>query len=98
MINAKAVIEKNIDNDELDTALLSKRLRLSNSQLYRKIKALTGNSISEFIRTTRLAKAKQLLKAKHGNVSEIAYQVGMQPGYFTKTFKKLYGIKPKELI
>ena len=66
---------------------------MKNLQSLQKIESLGLKQLDKIYQSS-----SPLLKAKHGNVSEIAYQVGMQPGYFTKTFKKLYGIKPKELI
>ena len=89
-------IEENIDDPQLNSAKLAELVFISRSQLYRKIQVLTGCSISEFIRTTRLAKGKELLAAKQGNISQIAYKVGLGPSYFSKTFKKLYGKSPKE--
>jgi len=71
---------------------------VSSSQLYRKIHALTNYSTSHFIRDIRLIKGKNLLENKAGNVSQIAYQVGFAPDYFSKCFIKKYGFAPKSLL
>ena len=56
--------------------------------LYRKIKALTGISINEFIRKIKMRKAEELLLTGKYNISEIAYQIGFSSiSYFRKCFK-----------
>ena len=71
---------------------------LSRVQLYRKMKALTGQSPVELLRTARLQKGRELLQTTGKNVSEIAYEVGFTaPSYFTKCFKDEFGISPSDL-
>jgi transcriptional regulator GlxA family with amidase domain len=66
-------------------------------QLFRKLKALTNQTPSEFIRTIRLKRAASLIKQKFGNVAEITYEVGFNNlSYFAKCFKELYGKSPSE--
>lgn len=77
---------------------LSEVMLMSPSQLYRKIHALTKLSTSEFIRNIRLIKGKILLESQEFNVSEVAYQIGLTPRYFSKVFKKKYGFLPKTLL
>jgi AraC-like DNA-binding protein len=70
-------------------------LELSRSQLYRKLKKLTGKSPNAFIREIRLKKALELLHNQLGNVSEIARTTGFKsPAYFTKCFTTKFGILP----
>ena len=67
-------------------------------QLYRKVKALTGRSPVELLRTARLQRARQMLLTTDKNISEIAYEVGFSaPSYFTKCFRDEFGISPSEL-
>ena len=71
-------------------------LGISPTNLYRKIKALTGQTATEFIRNIRLKRAAQLLKNEHLNVSEVMYMVGFtHHSYFTRCFKELFGVSPK---
>ncbi len=91
-------INANISDSDLSVELLAAELNLSRSQLYRKIKALTGQTVNEFLRKIRLQRAKQLLEAGSANVSEVCYKVGFaSPSYFTKCFKGHFGILPTEV-
>ena len=92
-------INENISESELSVELLSSKIFLSRSQLYRKIKTLTGVSVNEFIRNVRLEKAKQLLEQGNNNVNinEISYKVGFtSPSYFAKCYKLKYGYLPTQ--
>ncbi|WP_172665858.1 ATP-binding protein [Flammeovirga sp. OC4] len=93
----KAVIyiEDNIDNDELNVEQLSDHMCMSQSTLYRKIKAATNNTIVGFIRSVRLKKAAQLLIDTNLSLKEIAERVGINDvRYFKREFKKQYGVEP----
>ncbi len=92
------LIEKYIDDENLNVNRLSELLYMSNSQLYRKIQALTNYTVTQFIRNIRLAKAKAMLENGEGNVSEVAFNVGLTPSYFSRCFAKVYGFPPRELI
>lgn len=90
-------LEKDMDNPELNVKLLSERMGVSHTNLYRKIKALTGQTATEFIRTIRLKRAAQLLKNGQLNVSEVMHMVGFSHrSYFTRSFKELFGVSPKD--
>ncbi len=90
-----AATEKIMTNPENAITNLQKAMHLSQMQLYRKLKALTGQTPSLFIRSVRLKKAKQLLKTTDLNVSEIAYEVGFtDPAYFSRAFNEAFGISP----
>ena len=72
---------------------------MSRSKLYLKIKALTGYSTSEFIRTIRLKRAVQLLEKSDYTIKEIMFMTGFNTAsYFSKCFKKLYGVVPSEYV
>ncbi|MGD2085925.1 MAG: response regulator [Candidatus Aminicenantes bacterium] len=85
----EAVIEKNLSDSEFNVEQLGKKLYLSRATLYRKIMALTGEPPYQFIRSYRLKRAAQLLKANFGNVTEVAIEVGFtNMAYFTQCFKE----------
>ncbi len=93
------IVEDNMSNINLDIAFLEKELKMSNMQMYRKLKSLTNLSGNEFIKNVRLKKAVQLLESENYNVSEIAYKVGFSdPSYFSRIFKKQYGKSPSDYV
>ena len=95
--NAMQVIEDNLENPEFNVNEFTDKMFMSQSVLYRKIKALTGQSISEFIRTVRLKKAGKLLKQTDMSVADIAYDTGFTDlKYFRKCFKTVFGVTPTE--
>ncbi len=92
------IVEAHLSDESFTVNKLAKALHLSNSHLYRKIQALTNTTSTQFIRNIRLAKAKVMLENQVGNVSDIAFEVGMTPNYFTKAFTKQYGYSPRALL
>lgn len=91
-------INDNIGDSNLGVEELAINLNLSRSQLYRKVKALTGQTVNEFIRKIRLERAKQILEKGNSNISETCYSVGFaSPSYFSKCFKIHFGILPTEI-
>lgn len=93
-----AYISKNLDNTALNGDEIAKHLFISRVHLHRKLKALTNQSISEYVRTLRLNKALELLKENQSTISEIAYQTGFGSiSYFSRSFKKQFGKNPSEM-
>ena len=91
------LIEENMDDTELDSALLEEKMNISKTQLYRKLKALSDMAPAEFIRHVRLQRACQLLQSTQLTVSEIFYKTGFNNrSYFFREFKKRYNCSPKE--
>ncbi len=91
-------INENISDSNLSVEELASQLKLSRSQLYRKIKAITGQTVNEFIRKIRLERAKQILDAGSANISEACFSVGFSsPSYFSKCFKAHFGVLPSEI-
>jgi len=88
-------INDNMSDPALSVESLAAELHLSRSQLYRKIKTLTGQTVNEFVRKLRLERAKKILETENANVSEVCYKVGFSsPSYFTKCFKAHFGMLP----
>ncbi|MDR3060789.1 MAG: response regulator, partial [Dysgonamonadaceae bacterium] len=90
------VVEKNMNNLQFDINLFSSEMGLGRTNLYTKIKGITGQTPNDFIMNIRLKKSLSLLKENsHTSISEIAMQLGFnEPAYFIKRFKKLYGQTP----
>ena len=97
LFKVKEIIEDNIDNDQFTVEELGDKLFMSRSQVHRKLKAITNQSATEFIRNYRLHRAADLLKQESGNITEIAYQVGFSSqAYFSRSFQKFFGVSPSE--
>jgi len=87
------IIEEHINNRNFGVETLSEELNISRTNLFRKIKSITGTTPTYFIRIYRLEKAKELLAVFAGNATEVSYMVGFNnPNYFFKCFKDQYGI------
>ncbi len=95
---ARRLVESHLSDIDLDMGRLSQSLGMSRSQVYRKVKALTGRSPSVFIRAIRLERAKELLQTTDMNVTEVAYEVGFSTlAYFSDAFLEAFGVRPSEL-
>jgi signal transduction histidine kinase/ligand-binding sensor domain-containing protein/AraC-like DNA-binding protein len=94
---AMDIVDNQISNPDFGSAEFCREIGMSRSQLHRKLKALTSQPASEFIRTLRLKRAAKLLKDSQLSVEEISFRVGFSsPAYFTKCFKMLFGKTPSE--
>jgi AraC-like DNA-binding protein len=95
----KAVVEKHLGDEDFDVETLSREVGMSRMNVHRKLKALTNQAASQFIRSMRLQRAVELLKQNAGTVAEIAYMVGFgSQAYFTKCFHEQFGCSPKEYV
>ncbi|MGB3606720.1 ATP-binding protein [Psychroserpens sp.] len=91
-------IHSNIENPEYNAKKLASDLNMSDSQLYRKLKAITNKSSAIFIRSVRLEKAKELIETTDLSISEIAYSTGFNdPNWFSKAFKADFNQSPSEI-
>ena len=92
------IIEENISNEQFGVSELAREAGMSRSNLLRKVKSLSGLSVSLFIRQVRLKKAMEMLKQESLNVSEVSYRVGFSStSYFIKCFREHYGYPPGEI-
>ncbi|SFB79577.1 Two component regulator propeller [Parapedobacter composti] len=89
------VVEQHLDNPEFNVGTLADEMGMSQSNLYKRVKSISGRSTNEFIRFIRLRKVAQLLISTDYNVSEAAFTAGFNDmKYFREQFHKLFGIKP----
>jgi signal transduction histidine kinase/AraC-like DNA-binding protein len=92
-----AIIEGRLDQPGLGVDDIAHSLGVSRTQLYRKVKALLGTGVTEYIQTVRLTKARQLLLQEGSTVADVAYQTGFSsPSYFSTAFKGKYQVSPSE--
>lgn len=93
------VIEKNLSNADIDVLQIASTLAMSRRTLYSKVKALTGQSVVEFIRNYRLRKAAQILAEEDISISMVMDRVGIDnASYFSRIFKKEFGESPSEFV
>lgn len=92
-----ALIEENINNSEFTIQDFIAEIGMSRSSLYRKLKALTGQSINEFIRNVKLKRAAQLIIQTKMTISEIAFDLGFNDlKHFRKSFRDLFNDLPSQ--
>lgn len=93
------VVKANISNAEFNKDDFASAMHVSSSLLYKKIKSLTDQSPTEFIKTYRLNHARELLETRRHNVTEVSEMCGFTSiGYFSTVFKKHYGKSPTEIF
>ncbi|MFN8348767.1 MAG: two-component regulator propeller domain-containing protein [Spirosomataceae bacterium] len=96
---AKAIVDRHIAESQFDITQFAREMNMAPLQLRRKLKALTNQTAIEFVRHSRLQRARELLRQKAGTVSEVAFQVGFESlSYFTKVFQETFGHSPSDLI
>ncbi len=94
---AIAVVKEQGSDSSFSIDALCEAMNVSRSNLYRKLKALTGQSTTEFIRSIRIYRAAELLKQPGMTVSEAAYQAGFESAsYFSKAFREQMGVPPSD--
>ena len=92
------IVEANLANEKFGIEELASEIGMSHSNLHRKLKSSTNQTISQFIREIRLKKAKELLLSEDLTAAEISYRVGFgSPTYFNKCFHEYFGFAPGEL-
>ena len=93
------VLDEKLIESSFNSEAFSKAVHMSRMQLHRKLKALTGLTTSEFVKSQRLKLATHLLKQSQINISEVGYAVGFNDhAYFTKCFREIYNCTPSEFI
>ncbi|MBO9593997.1 MAG: response regulator [Niabella sp.] len=96
---AVALVEAQLDAYDFSVDKFSRALGMSRSSLYLKIKAITGESVTGFIKRIRFRKAVELMESKKYTMTEIAYMCGFNtPSYFSTAFKQFFGVMPSEYL
>lgn len=89
------LVEAHLEDSSFNVQRLAEMLHQSQSSLYRKIKAVTGKSLVEFVRDVRLRKAAEMIRTGDLTITEVAYKVGFSSiKYFRQCFKNLYHMTP----
>ncbi len=91
------LLEAELDNPNFTIPDLCEKLNISQSQLYRKVKAITGKSIAAYIRSIRLEHGRKILIETDKSIAETAYAVGFNdPSYFSRSFSEEFGFPPSD--
>jgi len=94
-----AMLERELSNPQLNVDYIGKDLGFSRTGFYRKMKGLTDMSPIDFLRSYRLRRAAEMLQEGSLSLAEIADRSGFNSySYFSKSFKKHFGVTPKEYI
>ncbi|WP_167605109.1 helix-turn-helix domain-containing protein [Maribellus sediminis] len=92
-------MEEKWKDENLQVNDLGAYMNCSKSKIYRKMMELIGQSPNTFIKNYRLDRSIDLIRQKHGNISEVAFESGFgSPSYFTKCFQNRFGLNPTEYI
>lgn len=91
----RSVVENNLENANLSVEDICRAVGMSHSVIHRKLTALTGRSLTLFVRSIRLQKARALLANPAASISEVAYATGFNdPKFFSRVFAEEYGSSP----
>ncbi len=97
--NTLQVIDNHLGNELFGVEMLCREMGASERQLQRKLKAVTNKSPNQLIASVRMHRARELMLQQKHNIAEIAFQTGYSnPSYFTKCFKKEFGLSPSALL
>lgn len=97
LLKVREIVEDQLADTNLSVDRLADSMFMSRTQLLRKLKALTGLSPNEFIKDIRLKRAADMIRQRSDSITQIGYRVGFNDqSYFTKCFKKQFGVTPTE--
>lgn len=99
LMDIHEIVSDKISKEDFSVEELCRIIGMSRPVLYRKLKTYTGLSPQEYISNIRLKRAAQMIAAGKKTMKEIAYEIGFSdPKYFSKSFKKHFGISPSEYL
>ena len=97
IMELKQYIINNLSNPKLSINSISDHLKVSRTQLYLKVKAITKLFPSQFILNIKMEAAKKLLLESDISSAEISHKLGYcNPSHFTRQFKMFYNVSPRE--
>lgn len=93
---AMVIIEQHLDDTEFNVNVFAREMAMARTNLFTKLKAITGQTPNDFILTIRLKKgALMLRKNPELNITEISDKIGFSSSrYFSKCFKDIYHVSP----
>ena len=93
---AMAIIEQHLDDTEFNVNVFAREMAMARTNLFTKLKAITGQTPNDFILTIRLKKGALMLRNNPElNITEISDKIGFSSSrYFSKCFKDIYHVSP----
>ena len=92
-----AWVDAHLASPDLSVDKFAAEMSYGRTSFYNKLKSITGQTPNEYIKERRMQRAAELLADERISISEVAYQVGMNtPQYLSSTFKKRFGMTPKQ--
>ena len=96
-LNSNSPVKQQLANELFKAPQLAKAMAMSQTQLYRKIKALTNQSTAQYIKNVRLNAAKYLLETTDYPIGQVAVEVGFKTqAHFSRAFQELFGLLPSK--
>ncbi|MEL1242577.1 hybrid sensor histidine kinase/response regulator transcription factor [Flavobacterium flavipallidum] len=93
------IIKTRMEEPDFNSEELAQSLMISQRQLYRKLKGITGSTVHEFITKVKMNQAEELLRNSDLSISQIAYKLGFsEPSNFSRTFSKHFGCSPSQYL
>ena len=91
----KQIVEDHLTDPDLNVEFLGSELALSRTQIFRRVKTITGKGPLDYIRERRLIRADELLRTTDMTVQQVSMELCFSsPGYFTKCYKEYFGHLP----
>ncbi len=95
----ESIVKEQLDNSDLSIEIISKQIGISRSQLQRKLKQITNQNPSDYLKSMRLKYAAILLTSKNLSISEVTYACGFASlSHFSNSFKEFYGMSPSNYV
>lgn len=93
------IVKEQISDPNLSVETISQQIGVSRSQLQRKLKLLTNQNPSDYLKTARLRYAASLLVSKNLSISEVTYEAGFSSlSHFSNSFREFYGMSPSRYV
>ena len=94
----RQIVDSHLTDPKLNVEYLATALQLDRTQVFRRVKSVTGKGPAEYIREQRLIRADEQLRTTDKSIRQIAYELCFSsPGYFSKYYKEYFGHLPSEL-
>ena len=92
-----AIFQERMADEKFNIGVLATQMGMSRSQLFKRVREVTGESPKQLLNKIRLQSAERMLQEGNMTVSEVADATGWNSvSYFSKSFKRRFGRNPKK--